>query len=68
MASWTVEELVTFAKARDLAGPAATLRASGVNGAALLCLDENALVNDARATPLAARKLLRARDAFLAAE
>ena len=61
-----MDEVVLFALARDLAGPAAVLHASGVNGADLLTVDEAALVNDVRLTPFGARKVLRARDVFLA--
>ncbi len=66
MEKWSVDEVVPFAPARDLAGPSAVLHASGVNGADLLALDEAVLVNDVRLTPFGARKVLRARDAFLA--
>ena len=66
MRTWQVEDVLRFAKAKDLAGPAAGLYASGVNGADLLDLDEATLVDDVRLTPFAARKLIRARDAFLA--
>ena len=66
MRAWSVNELGSFAKARDLAGPASVLAASGVNGADLLTMDEATLVHDVRMTPFAARKVLRARDSFLA--
>ena len=65
MASWTVAGVVAFAKAQDLAGPSAGLFSSGVNGADLLTLDERTLVDDVRLTPWGARKVLRARDAYL---
>lgn len=66
MAAWQVKEVVAFVQARDLAGPAASLFASGVAGADLPDVDEETLVRDVRLTPSAARKVLRARDAFLA--
>ena len=61
-----MDGVVSFARARDLAGPASSLFASGVNGLDLLDVDENTLVNDLRLTPFAARKALGARGAFLA--
>ena len=65
MKTWTVDNVVAFARARDLAGPAAALFSNAVNGLDLLALDLDTLVNDARLTPFAARKVLSARDAFL---
>ena len=65
MKTWTVDNVVAFANARDLAGPAAALFSNAVNGLDLLALDLDTLVNDARLTPFAARKVLSARDAFL---
>ncbi len=65
MRSWSVHDVVSFAHARDLAGPAAILFASGVNGADLLSATERMLVQDVRLTPFGARKILGARDAFL---
>ena len=66
MAAWRASEVVAFAKAKDLAGPAAVIFASGMDGEDFLCADEAMLVKDVRLTPFAARKLLRAREAFLA--
>ena len=66
MAAWSADEVVTFVKGRDLVGPAAVLGASGVNGSDLLAIDQDALVRDVRLTPLGARKVLKARDEFLA--
>ena len=66
MATWSADGVSSFARARDLVGPAAVLFASGVNGGDLLDLDEAALVTDVRLTPFAAQKLVRARDAYLA--
>ena len=60
MAAWSVDEVVSFAKARDLAGPASVLYASGVCGADLLAMGENTLVHDVRMTPFAAGKIVRA--------
>ena len=66
MAAWSADEVVTFVKGRDVAGPAAVLGASGVNGSDLLAIDQDALVRDVRLTPFGARKVLKARDEFLA--
>ena len=65
MKTWTVDNVVAFAHARDLAGPAAALFSNAVNGLDLLALDLDTLVNDARLTPFAAREILSARGAFL---
>ena len=66
MATWTADDVKDFVQSRDLSGPAAVLFASGVNGSDLLALDEDSLVKDVRLTPFAARKVLAARDGFLA--
>ena len=66
MQTWSVDNVVSFLQGRDLAGPASSLRTSGMDGADLLTLDEDVLVKDVRVTPFGARKILRARDAFLA--
>ena len=65
MAAWRASELVAFAKRKDLAGPATVLFASGMDGEDFLHVDEATLVRDVRLTPFGARRLLRARDAFL---
>lgn len=66
MGGWSVAGVVSFAHARDLAGPATALFASGVNGTDLLDMTGGVLVDEVRVTPFAARKILAARDAFLA--
>ena len=66
MRIWSVDGVVAFAHARDLAGPAVTLFNNAVNGADLLAVDLETLVQDVRLTPFAAKKVLAARDAFLA--
>ena len=66
MRIWTAAEVVAFAKARDLPGPAATLFASSVDGADLLGVYQEVLVTEVRLTPFADAKVLRVRDAFLA--
>jgi hypothetical protein len=66
MCGWSVGGVVSFAHARDLAGPATALFASGVNGSDLVDMTDDVLVQEVRVTPFAARKILAARDAFLA--
>ena len=68
MRSWTATEVVAFAKARDLAGPAPTLFASSVDGADLLGVSQEVLAAEVRLTAFAAAKVLWARDAFLAGQ
>lgn len=65
MRAWSASEVVSWARARDLEGPSAVLFASSVNGADLLEATKEVLVKEVRLTPFAARKVLRARDAFL---
>ena len=59
---------MAFAKTKDLAGLAAVISASSMDGSDILHVDEATLVRDVRSTLFAAGKLLRARDAFFAAE
>ena len=65
MWAWTADGVVSWARAQDLAGPAAVLYASGVDGKDLLNIDFETLVQGVRLTPFAARKILAARDSFL---
>ena len=65
MRQWTASEVSGFLRRGDLDGPAATCWASGVHGADLLDFTWEALRDDVRLTPFAARKVLAARDAFL---
>ena len=65
MRSWTVAETARFLEGHDLAGPAELMRRSGVNGADLLLLPQRKLCTDVLLTPLAARKVVAARDAFV---
>ena len=65
MQGWRVDAVVDWARARDLRGPAKVLHENAVNGQDLLDADEGAMVKELRFTTFAARKLLRARDAFL---
>ena len=62
---WTAAEVSGFLSSADIAGPAAACLASGVNGADLLVLTWEALLDDVRLTPFAARKVVAARDDFL---
>ncbi len=66
MAAWSADEVAAFARGRDLVGPSSVLFAGGVNGSDLLVVCEDALVSDVRLTRLGARKVLKARDDFLA--
>ena len=65
MRSWTVAETARFLEGHDLAGPAELMRRSGVNGADLLLLPQREFCTDVLLTPLAARKVVAARDAFV---
>ena len=67
MASWGVDQLAEFLALRDLCGPAEAFRASGVAGADLLAWSTAGEVQaDLKITPFAARKVLAARDDFIA--
>ena len=67
MASWGVDQLAEFLALRDLCGPAEAMRASGVAGVDFLAWNSAGEVQvDVRLTPFAARKVLAARDEFLA--
>ena len=65
MRSWTVAETARFLEGHGLAGPAVLMRRSGVNGADLLLLPQRKFCTDVLLTPLAARKVVAARDAFV---
>ena len=65
MRSWTVTESVRFLEGRDLVGPAEQARRSGMDGADLLELSKQQLCTEVLLTPLAARKVIAARDEFL---
>ena len=64
-ARWTVTEKVRFLEGRDLVGPAEQARRSGMDGADLLELSKQQLCTEVLLTPLAARKVVAARDEFL---
>ena len=66
MMRWTVDETAQFLKTRDLRGPACVCEQSGVNGADLMELTEKTFVSDLHLSPFAARKVVAARDSFLA--
>ena len=65
MQGWRVDAVVSWAVARDLAGPSKVLHENAVNGQDLLDADEDLMVKGLRLTPFAARKVLRARGEFL---
>ena len=64
---WTVADLARFMRGKDLAGPCGILQANGVAGADLLDMSASDLEGELRLTPFAARKVIKARDAFLSA-
>jgi len=66
MGRWTVAEVASFLRMRDLAGPAKVLAESGVNGNDLLGLRLEVLTAELRLSTFAARKVVLARDAFQA--
>ena len=66
MTKWGVTETAAFLERCDLHGPAQVCRQNGVAGADLLQFSVTALAQDLRLTPFAARKIVSARDTFLA--
>jgi len=67
MQGWRVQDVVGFMEEADLHGPASVLFANGVDGRDLVNLDAHVLTTDFRMSSFAARKILKARDNFLAA-
>ena len=65
MQGWRVDAVVDWARARDLLGPAKVLHENAVNGQDSFDAGEGVMVKELRFTTVAARTLLRARDAFL---
>ena len=66
MRRWLAKDVSTFLQKADLEGPAATLFSNGFSGADLFDYGVTALVTDLRLSTFAARKVIAARDAFLA--
>ena len=66
MAAWSVRELHDFLQDQDLAGPAAHLQSQGCSGGDFLSLTPRDFERDLKLTRFAARKLVAARDRFLA--
>lgn len=64
MIAWPVAGVVAFLENADLAGPAKVLFANGVNGQDLAEMTSDTLQNELRLSAFAARKVLRARDAY----
>ena len=62
---WSVAEVVSFLKAKDLDGPAETLSANGVRGGDLLTMSLETMTRDLRLSAFAARRIMAARTAFL---
>ena len=67
MQGWREQDVVGFMEEADLHGPASVLFANGVDGRDLVNLDAHVLTTDFRMSSFAARKILQARDNFLAA-
>ena len=59
-----MEETACFLEECDLCGPAQVCQANGVCGEDLLGMTTATLVEDLRCTPIAARKVLGARDRY----
>ena len=69
MATWAVADLARWLEAHDMAGPATHFRSQGVNGGDFLAFTTaDELAHDLRTTPFVAKKVLRLRDAHLAAQ
>ncbi len=66
MRRWLVKDVSSFLDKADLKGPAAVLYANGVSGKDLAELGVDSLVAELRLSAFAARKIIAARDAFLA--
>ena len=66
MQRWLVKDVVSFLEKADLKGPAAVLYANGVSGKDFAEFGVAGLVAELRLSPFAARKIIAARDAFLA--
>ena len=69
MTTWTVGEVASWLESQDMAGPAAHLRAQGVNGQDLMDFrSEQELSRDLGTSIFLARKVLRLRDAHVATQ
>ena len=66
MRRWLVTDVSSFLEKADLKGPAAVLHANGVSGKDLAELGVDSFVVALRLSAFAARKIIAARDAFLA--
>ena len=63
MAQWDVSAVSSWLESLDMSGPAATLRAQGVNGADLLAFaTPTDFAHNLGTTPFVAKKVLRLRD------
>ena len=67
MEAWRAADVQRFLGAADLAGPATTIFANGVNGCDLATMNVETLTKEVRVSAFAARKVIARRDAFLAA-
>ena len=66
--TWTVADVKVFLNARDLRGLADLCSANGVNGADFAGFNLDTVGKELQLTPFQTKKLLNARDAFLAGE
>ena len=66
MRRWLVKDVSSFLEKADLKAPAAVLYANGVSGKDLVEFGVDSLVAELRLSAFAARKIIAARDAFLA--
>ena len=63
---WLVKDVSSFLEKADLKAPAAVLYANGVSGKDLAEFGVDSLVAELRLSAFAARKIIAARNAFLA--
>ena len=66
MGSWSVAATACWLEKVELLGAAAAARDNGIAGADLLVAIEDTFVSDLRLTPFLAKKIIKARDAYLA--
>ena len=67
MKAWSAADVRRFLEAADLAGPATSFFANGMNGCDLTDVTAATLTNDIRSSTFAIRKVIARRDLFIAA-
>ena len=65
MKQWTLDELVSFLKSQDLAGPALKFFEHGVRGVDFFQMTRDVLQDDLRLSRFTSHRVLQARFAFL---